>query len=126
VSVKDVDGVVHHVEVQAATLFEAGAAAIAAFRQQGWAVDALTPGLGIRVEPASFELAGAGEGNVADTLFADGFDPPRGRSQVIAVTATPPPGGAGPQPTSAPSTSSSRTRASWTARGTPGSGPTSR
>ena len=50
VTVKDLDGVAHHVEVQASTLFEAGAAAIAAFRQQGWAADALTPTATLHIE----------------------------------------------------------------------------
>ena len=42
VTLKDLNGVAHRVEVQASTLFEAGAAAVAAFRQQGWAAEALT------------------------------------------------------------------------------------
>jgi hypothetical protein len=50
VTVKDLEGVAHHVEVQASSLFEAGAAAVAAFRQQGWAADALTPNATLRVE----------------------------------------------------------------------------
>lgn len=40
----------HHVDVQASTLFEAAAAALAAFRHQGWAVGALTPNATLRVE----------------------------------------------------------------------------
>ena len=40
----------HHVEVQASTLFEAGAAAIAAFRQQGWAAQALTANATLHIE----------------------------------------------------------------------------
>jgi hypothetical protein len=52
VSMKDVHGITHHVEVQAATLFEAAAAAVAAFRQQQWAADALTPHAIVRVEVA--------------------------------------------------------------------------
>ena len=50
VTAKDLDGLLHHVEVQASTLFEAAAAAIAAFRQEGWAADALTPSATLRVE----------------------------------------------------------------------------
>ena len=49
-TLKDVEGVAHHVEVQAASLFEAGAVAIAAFRQHGWAIDALTPAATLRIE----------------------------------------------------------------------------
>ena len=47
---KDLEGVTHRVEVQAATLFEAGAAALAALRQQGWALEALTPNATLRIE----------------------------------------------------------------------------
>ena len=43
-TVRDAEGVLHHVDVQGSTLFEAAAAAVAAFRQQGWAGAALTPG----------------------------------------------------------------------------------
>lgn len=50
VTLKDVEGVAHHVEVQAASLFEAGAIAVAAFRQHGWAIDALTPAATLRIE----------------------------------------------------------------------------
>ena len=50
VTAKDVDGVTHHVDVQASTLFEAAAAAVGAFRQQGWAAEALTPNALLRVE----------------------------------------------------------------------------
>ena len=50
VTVKDLDGVAHRVEVQASTLFEAGAAAVAAFRQQGWAAEALTPNAVLHIE----------------------------------------------------------------------------
>ena len=50
VTVKDVEGVTHHVEVQASSLFEAGATAVAAFRQQGWAGDALTPAAMLHIE----------------------------------------------------------------------------
>jgi hypothetical protein len=38
------------VDVQAATLFEAAAAAIAAFRQHGWAAEALTAAAVLRIE----------------------------------------------------------------------------
>ena len=50
VTIKDLDGVSHHVEVQASTLFEAGTAAAAAFRLQGWAADALTPNAVLHIE----------------------------------------------------------------------------
>jgi len=50
VTVKDLEGVAHRVEVQASTLFEAGAAAVAAFRQQGWAAEALTPNAVLHIE----------------------------------------------------------------------------
>ena len=50
VTLKDVEGVAHHIEVQAASLFEAGAIAVAAFRQHGWAIDALTPAATLRIE----------------------------------------------------------------------------
>jgi hypothetical protein len=50
VTATDLDGVSHHVDVQASTLFEAAAAAVAAFRQQGWAAAALTPNATLRVE----------------------------------------------------------------------------
>lgn len=50
VTIKDVEGVAHHVEVQASSLFEAGAAAVAAFRQQGWATEALTPNATLHIE----------------------------------------------------------------------------
>jgi hypothetical protein len=43
VSVADAAGLTHSITVQAGTLFEAAAAALAAFREQGWAADALTP-----------------------------------------------------------------------------------
>jgi hypothetical protein len=49
---KDVDGITHTVDVQAATLFEAAAAAVASFRQQPWAAPALTPNAILRVEVA--------------------------------------------------------------------------
>jgi hypothetical protein len=50
VSVRDVDGLTHAVEVHAATLFEAAASAIAIFRQEAWSADALTPHAVVRVE----------------------------------------------------------------------------
>ena len=62
------------------------------------AAEALTAGLDIQVTPQEFSLAGADDGGTAaaDTVFADGFDPPPpGRSQVIAITATPPAGASG-------------------------------
>ncbi len=43
-------GIVHSVEVQGETLFEAAAAAMAIFRQQGWAATALTANAKLRVE----------------------------------------------------------------------------
>jgi hypothetical protein len=49
VSVIDADGVSHSVEVQAATVFEAAAAALVAFRAEGWAAAALTPASVLRV-----------------------------------------------------------------------------
>ena len=50
VTVTGLDGTSHSVEVQAATLFEAASAAITAFRQEGWAAEALTPNARLRVE----------------------------------------------------------------------------
>jgi hypothetical protein len=50
VSVRDPHGAIHTVRVQAASLFEAAAQAIAAFREQGWAAAALTPAAILRVE----------------------------------------------------------------------------
>ena len=50
VTLKDVDGVAHHVDVQGSTLFEAAAAAVALFKEQGWASRALTPNAILRVE----------------------------------------------------------------------------
>jgi hypothetical protein len=50
VSLKDIEGITHSVNVQADTLFEAAAAAIAGFRQEGWAAQALTPTATQRVE----------------------------------------------------------------------------
>lgn len=48
--VRDVDGVLHEVEVAASSLYEAAAAALSAFRQEKWAADALTPNAILRVE----------------------------------------------------------------------------
>jgi hypothetical protein len=50
ISVRDAEGLTHSVEVQAETLFEAAAAAMAVFREQGWAAEALTPRATLRVE----------------------------------------------------------------------------
>lgn len=50
VRVRDVDGVLHEVEVAASSLYEAAAAGLAAFRQEDWAADALTPNAILRVE----------------------------------------------------------------------------
>jgi hypothetical protein len=50
VSLKDVEGITHSVDVQAATLFEAAAEAVRLLRQQGWAAAALTPRAVLRVE----------------------------------------------------------------------------
>ena len=50
VSVQDVEGITHSVEVQAESLFEAAAAAMALFKQHGWATSALTPRAALRIE----------------------------------------------------------------------------
>jgi hypothetical protein len=50
VSLRDTDGVTHTVQVQGSSLFEAAAHAVAAFREQGWAAEALTPMAVLRVE----------------------------------------------------------------------------
>jgi hypothetical protein len=50
VSIRDVDGVTHSIDVSAASLFEAAGAAVAAFRQHAWAAAALTPAATLRVE----------------------------------------------------------------------------
>jgi hypothetical protein len=50
--VRDIDGVVHTVEVQGATVFEAAAQAVSAFEREPWAASALTPGAEIGVEVA--------------------------------------------------------------------------
>ncbi len=52
VSVRDIDGVVHSVEVQGATLFEAAAQAVSAFEREPWAAAALTAGATLDVEVA--------------------------------------------------------------------------
>ena len=50
VSLRDLQGTTHSIEVKAATLFEAAAAAVALFRQEGWGAEALTANAMIRVE----------------------------------------------------------------------------
>jgi hypothetical protein len=50
VNVTDGDGVRHSVTVSSSSLFEAAAAAIAAFRREPWAGAALTPNAAVRVE----------------------------------------------------------------------------
>jgi hypothetical protein len=51
VSVTDLDGVTHSVDVQTSSLSEAASVALTAFRQhQGWATEALTPNARFRVE----------------------------------------------------------------------------
>ena len=52
VSVRDIDGVVHSVDVSGATLFEAAAQAVAVFEREPWAAEALTPGAALDVEVA--------------------------------------------------------------------------
>ena len=47
---KSVDGSVHTVTVQGATLYEATAAAVAAFRKEPWVAEALTPNAVLSVE----------------------------------------------------------------------------
>ena len=47
---KALDGTTHTVTVSAATLFEAAAAAVSAFRREPWAADALTPNAVLHVE----------------------------------------------------------------------------
>ena len=49
-SVRDIDGVIHSVEVHGATLFEAAAQAVSAFEREPWAESALTPGAALEVE----------------------------------------------------------------------------
>ena len=48
--VRDMEDTSHHVDVQASSMFEAAAAAVAAFRQHGWAAAALTANAIMRVE----------------------------------------------------------------------------
>jgi hypothetical protein len=50
VSVRDTEGVTHTVQVQGSSLFEAAARAVAAFRGQSWAAEALGPAAVFRVE----------------------------------------------------------------------------
>jgi hypothetical protein len=50
VSVTDSDGVKHSVTVSAASLFDAAAAGLAAFRRESWAAAALSPNATVRVE----------------------------------------------------------------------------
>jgi hypothetical protein len=50
VSVRDIEGVAHTVRVQGSSLFEAAAHAVAAFREQDWGAEALTPAAVLRVE----------------------------------------------------------------------------
>ncbi|MEP6592774.1 MAG: hypothetical protein ABJC51_03735 [Acidobacteriota bacterium] len=49
-TVKELDGAAHTVTVQGATLYEAAAAALAAFRSEAWAANALTPNAVLNVE----------------------------------------------------------------------------
>ena len=50
VTITDLQGATHAVDVHASTLFEAAAAALSAFRHQGWAAEALTASAVLRVE----------------------------------------------------------------------------
>jgi hypothetical protein len=50
VSVRDTVGVLHAVDVTAATLLEAAAQAVTMFEQEGWASDALTANAVLHVE----------------------------------------------------------------------------
>src|SRR4051812_28925219 len=50
VSVCDLQNVTHSTEVQAETLFEAAATAVAAFRREAWAADALSAAAVLRIE----------------------------------------------------------------------------
>ena len=50
VTLRDVDGVAHAVEVQGSSLYEAAAAALAAFKQHAWSGSALTPNAVLRIE----------------------------------------------------------------------------
>lgn len=49
-TVEGSEGITHTVEVQAETLFEAAAAAMSVFREQGWAAEALAARAKLRVE----------------------------------------------------------------------------
>lgn len=50
VSITDVEGVRHSVEVTAGSVFEAAAEAVDIFKGEGWAADALTPTAKLRIE----------------------------------------------------------------------------
>lgn len=50
VTTRDSSGVVHQVQIQASSLFEAAAAALTAFRQESWCEDGLPPNATLRVE----------------------------------------------------------------------------
>jgi hypothetical protein len=50
VSIRDTEGVLHTVQVQGSSLFEAAAHAVAAFREESWAAEALGPAAVLRVE----------------------------------------------------------------------------
>jgi hypothetical protein len=50
VSIRDTEGVLHTVQVEGSSLFEAAAHAVAAFREQQWAGGALGPAAVLRVE----------------------------------------------------------------------------
>lgn len=50
VSLRDPEGITHTVRVEGESLFEAAALAVGAFREQGWAADALTANAILRVE----------------------------------------------------------------------------
>ena len=50
VSLRDAEGITHTVSVHAETLFEAAAGALAIFREQGWAGEALTGNAVLNVE----------------------------------------------------------------------------
>ena len=49
-TLKELDGGSHPVTVQGTTLFEVAAAALAAFRSEKWAADALTPNAVLNIE----------------------------------------------------------------------------
>jgi hypothetical protein len=50
VTVRDLKGSAHSVTVAGESLFEAVAAALARFNQEGWAVEALTPNAVLTIE----------------------------------------------------------------------------